>query len=358
MHGPDWIPEALSFPIDPLPGAIILVMRECRFRELGLLSFEKKRQVYTVRAFITDNPNLAYSLDEAVKRPSDTKIELTEDRLFIYNHHGGDRAVYFELVRSASGTLSHLHLSVSATRPEVALGYARAEVNALLDRFTAGSPSPLPLAIQRLELLSPKDGDVIAYQLMIPFSSGQANISKFGGFVLVGLFDGHHSMFREAMTNPSPYYRLLLAYRAFEGIPAIRGRIAKLKKQYGVDEKMPEVTVLDEGELGRLQLTPDVRKLKNINQLFEHYTDLRNGIAHFLLKLGPSNKAHVDLSGIMINTYAIVSALLLKYVRIESGQLERYYQRSIFPHVNRGVLILPQEQYRDKFIVIVPDDAR
>jgi hypothetical protein len=355
MDQPNWNPEALSFPVDPIPGALIMVLRECRVRELTLLSFEKKRQAFQVRTFVTDNAKVNYRLDEAVKEPSSVQIELLPEHLTIYNHYGRDKAVFFDLVRGPSGMLSHILVHVSAALPHVALGYARAAVNRLLDQFTAASVNPHPLSIQRLELLSPKDGDVIAYQLVIPFS-GLTRIGSFGGFSPAGLFAGHHAIFREAISNPSPFYRLLLAYRAFEGIPILRQRIAKAREHYNIEERMPKETRLDKGELGRMQLTPEVRSLERVGQLFAYFGYLRDGIAHFLLKPDPSGEGHIYLSSVMVSTYSIAGALLLKYVRIESRQLEAYYRKCVRPHLDRGTLILPMEQYRERFVVVAPDE--
>ena len=347
-------PEELSFPIDPIPGGIIMVLRECRVQELGWLSYEKKRQTFTVRAFITDNPEVSYSLADAVKRPSSVSIELQQEVITLFNHHGGDKAVFFDLVRGKSGMLSYILVQVSSTRPELALGYARAEINRLLDRFTAGAKHPHPFGIQRLELLSPKDSEVIAYQLMIPFP-GITRIGQIPGFFPAGLFAGHHAIFREAINNPSAFYRLLLAFRAYEGIGFLRSRIAKAREHYKIEERMPKETRLDKGELARLQLSDEVRDLEQVGELFSHFGYLRNGIAHFLLKPTDSGEGHLYLSSVLVNTYAIASALLLKYIRIESQQLEGYYVKFVRPHIDRGRLVYPMAEYREKFIIISPD---
>jgi hypothetical protein len=348
-------PEALSFLVDPIPGAITMVLRECRVQELVMLGFHKQRQVFTVRAFITDNPRVSYRLSDAVKESSSVGVELLDNHLTIFNHHGRNKAVFLDLVRGPSGMLSYIGVQVSATRPELALSYSRAEINRLLDRFTAGSTHPHPLSIQRLELLSPKDGETIAYELMIPFE-GFTQIGQTGGFWPVGLFAGHHAIFREAVNNPSPYYRLLLAYRAFEGIANLRQRISKAREHYKIDERMPKETRLDKTEMGRLRLSPEVRKLERVGQLFSYFGYLRDGIAHFLLKPDSSGEGHIYLSSVMINTYATVGALLLRYVRTESRSLEQYYQKYVRPHLDLGSLILPLLQYREHFIVVAPDE--
>ena len=331
-----------------------MVLRECRVRELGLRSFKKERLTYSVRAFITADAKVSCPLEQAIRQPSSVPIQLLAGALTIFNHYGGDKAVFFDLIPARSGLLSHVHVQVSATRPELALGHARAAVDRLLDRIVADSAHPHAMAIQRLELLSPDDGEIIAYQLTIPFASA-TQIGRFGGFQPAGLFAGHHAIFREAFNNPSPFYRLLLAYRAFEGVPTLRQRIAKASKHYKIAEQMPKMTRLDRGELTRMRLSAEVRALERVDQLFSHFGYLRDGIAHFLLKPEPSGEGHIYLSSVMVNTYAVAGALLLKYVRIEVRELEQFYRRVIRPHLDLGTMILPMEQHRERFLVVAPD---
>lgn len=332
-----------------------MVFRECRLREVCLLDFNKNRTTFTVRAFLSDNAEVSYPLEEAVRRPSSVSISLLQDVVTLFNHRGGQRAVFFDLVRGSDGKLAHILVGVSARRPDLALTYGRAEINRLLDRFSADAQHSHPFSIQRLELLSPIDGEVIAYQIMIPFS-GLTRIGQISGFRPAGLFAGHHAMFREAINNPSPFYRVLLAFRAYEGIRSLRERIAKARERYNITERLPKATRLDKAEIARLRFVEEVQKLDNIDQLFGHFDYLRHGIAHFLLRPTEAAQGHIYLSSSLANTYAMVSALLLKYVRIESRQLEAYYARLVRPHIDRGTLIWPSVEQRDRFVAFAPDD--
>ena len=135
MDDQPYNPEALSFPVDPVPGAILMILRECRVQELGLLSFKKERLTYEVRAFITDNTKVNYVLSDAVKEPSSVAIKVLSDRLTIYNHYGRDTAVFFDLVPGPNGILAHISAQVSATLPQLALGYA------MRTYFSKGAPA-------------------------------------------------------------------------------------------------------------------------------------------------------------------------------------------------------------------------
>jgi hypothetical protein len=46
--------DPLSFPHNFLPGALIMTFRESRVREIGLISYRKERQTFTVRAVLLD----------------------------------------------------------------------------------------------------------------------------------------------------------------------------------------------------------------------------------------------------------------------------------------------------------------
>jgi hypothetical protein len=57
----------------------------------------------------------------------------------------------------------------------------------------------------------------------------------------------------------------------------------------------------------------------------------------------------------MINTCAKVSALLLKYLRMEVLSLKQHYAQFMSPRIHVG-MILPVEEARDRYMVVCPDD--
>jgi len=85
-----------------------MVFRECRFREVCLLDFQKDRTTFTVRAFVTDNSEASYSLEDAIKRPSSVNIGLPQGTVTLFNHHGGQMAVFFDIVSGSDGKLAHI----------------------------------------------------------------------------------------------------------------------------------------------------------------------------------------------------------------------------------------------------------
>lgn len=79
----------------------------------------------------------------------------------------------------------------------------------------------LPLVLTRLELVSPEDGEVIAYELVLPYRSG-VRIGPFGGIDQLLPFPPYDAIYREAAVSGSPFYRLLCAFRIYDGTTDIR----------------------------------------------------------------------------------------------------------------------------------------
>jgi hypothetical protein len=65
-------------------------------------------------------------------------------------------------------------------------------------------------------------------------------------------FRNAEAIYHEAISNSSPYYRLLLADRGFEGIQQIRRVIRKSAERFNVTDKMPRPLSLDATELAQL----------------------------------------------------------------------------------------------------------
>ncbi|MEJ7606045.1 MAG: hypothetical protein WKF37_07205 [Bryobacteraceae bacterium] len=155
--------------------------------------------------------------------------------------------------------LTHIQTYVSAKKPELALGYARAAISQFTDTLAMHTQNPL--AIQRMELLSPVDGGVLAFQITVP-QRVTTNVKSFHSLRAGGPFLHTEAIYREAITNPSPYYRLLLAFRGFEGVQQVRKMVRKLATDLNIPEKMPKAVRVDGLELARLGFHPEVRGLR------------------------------------------------------------------------------------------------
>jgi hypothetical protein len=213
-------------------------------------------------------------------RPAN-QIRLTEGPFSIWKHYGGDRAVFFDLRGDEKGNLACIEVQVSAVKPELALAYARAAVNQLLDSLTATVAHPI--LIQRLELLSPdNNAAVLAYQITMPYQLA-TNLPRFGGMFPAGAFTGVEAVLREALTNPSPYCRLLLVYRGFEGVKRIHREFPAFVKKHNIEAPSLAPVKLDRTEMAQHGFNGEVLDFETLQQLIDSYRDLRDAAAHYFL---------------------------------------------------------------------------
>jgi hypothetical protein len=346
-----WLP-----PFTALPGTQTMIYRSSKAWELVMLGKAKERHVYRVRAIVTDQyHHLNSSLEDLVAFQPQNRLPLPNGSFSIWKHYGGNRAVFFDLRADPTGNLSAIEVEVSAVRPELALAYARAAVNQLLDSLTATVPHPI--IIQRLEVLSPKDNQsILAYQVTMPHQS-LMNVPKFGGLFPSRSFAGIEAILREALTNPSPYYRLLLAYKGFEGLKRLRRQFPDFTKKHNVNAPPLTDMKLDKTEFAQHGFRDEALALDDMEQLIEHYKSLRDACAHFFV--GGRGKAarhqHLHLSSTLAHTCGRVATLMLLYVRRDLAYLKDYHRRYLAPITHLGML-LPMESARERFMVICPDE--
>jgi len=345
-------PFVLVEPREPVPGALAVLVRESKLSELDALQTERRQRVWRVRAVISDGIPLSGDGGDAVARPSHHNFFLNENPIAIYLHAGGRNAVYYDLAGDNNGHLDTIEVRVECVLPDNALLLARKPVNALLDAFARDTP--MPLVVQRLELLSPADGSVLAYELVLPCRAG-VRFGPLGGILQRPPFAAYDALYREAITSSSPYYRLLCAWKVYEGMGRIRQFLRENADKFGVQERLPPDPALDREELLRLGLRPDfLEGMRTANDLFGRLTEMRNGIAHFLIE-GDAGESQVYLAdGAQLRIYATAAAALLLYAHRMVEVLRQYYARNLEARLMRGML-LPMPANRDMFIVRAKD---
>jgi len=183
-----------------------------------------------------------------------------------------------------------------------------------------------------------------------------SDLRKFGGIGPARSFSGVEAILREGLTNPSPYYGVMLAYRGFEGTRRLRREIAAFLKKHNV--QAPELTVakLDKVEMAQHGFRDEVLAFETLQELIDHYRELRDAAAHFFLGTrGSAARQHLQFSSTLANTYAKVSSMMLTCLRRELAYLKGYHARYAAPLTNIG-MILPMESARDRYVVVCPDD--
>jgi hypothetical protein len=207
----------------------------------------------------------------------------------------------------------------------------------------------MPLAIGRLVLYVKADNEPLLHQFLMPFDGGLHLGGALGGMDRIPFFDPHESLIREAINSPSPFYRFLCAYRAYDGTNELRRTIRELRDKTGVTANLPSDVPVDVEMLRKLGATPKfLEGMRTVSDLHGKLTHARNQIAHFLLK---GAKTAVNTSdGIMFTEYALLGALLLHYAHQSLGALRRYCVDHLDAIIRIGQ-ILPLIQNRDRFVV-------
>lgn len=343
---------AIVDPRDPMPGVIGVAVPEERLAELQSVEQARKRQLWRVRGVVSDHIPLAGDVRAVIDGERTHNFFLNSELLTIYLHRGGHDAIFFDLVAQPGGRLDYIEVKVETDLPSNAFLFARQPLNEMLDALVRTPPNP-PLLLQRLELVSPIDGGTLAYQVTLPFNQG-VRFGPMGGVLQWRVFAPYFAIFREAITSSSPFYRLLCAWRVYEGIQTIRQWLREQCERFKIQEKLPKEPEVDTEHLRRMGFPAEFcAKIRKVSDLFNELRELRTGIAHFLFE-GEAGNAHVYLArGHEIQNYSLSSAILLSYATKAIDDLRVFYTA----HVERklgGSHILPMEAQRDRFIVKAP----
>ncbi|MGB7282892.1 MAG: methylamine utilization protein MauJ [Candidatus Acidiferrum sp.] len=334
-----------------MSGALAVAVPEGRINELNTLEAEKAKRIWRVRGIVSDVIPLGGDIASGLSRRREHNFFLKDKQpLTIYLHRGGRDATYYDLFPDADGRLDYIEARVETNLPSNAFLHARQPLNEMLDALVRNPPHP-PLVLQRLELLSPRDGGILAYEVTLPFMGGVL-FGPLGGILQFPAFAPYYATFREAITASSPFYRLLCAWRVYEGIQVIRRWLREQCERLKINEKLPKDPEVDVAHLERMGYSPELcARIHRVADLFNEMSELRHGIAHFLFEGQAGGDGHIYLSsGQQVQTYSLSAAILLGYVGRAIDGLRLFYSQHLEAKLGRG-MILPMLDYRDQFNV-------
>jgi len=339
----------IFWPRKAVPGSLVVIGTIQQAERLLALEQEAKRSLYSVRAILSDHIPLLGSLSDLVEANYFSSIALHENPLTMYLHKGGDAAVFFDFCGEDNKQLSYIRVEVEAEAPLAAFQAARTAVNQLLD--TLMRQIWLPLVVARMDLYDAAE-DALAYQLLLPFSSG-LQIGPLGGIHQYPAFSELESLAREAICATSPYYRLLCAHRLYDGAGHVRSWLRKTAAQFNVGAPLPKDILVDHDLLEELGFPTEAREgIRKVNDLHGKLTELRNQVAHFLLsREGSQAPLHVS-DGHTYLVFSIAGAALLHYGVMTLNELSGYFRQHLNAHLARGS-ILPLKEQRSRFRVVV-----
>jgi hypothetical protein len=94
--------------------------------------------------------------------------------------------------------------------------------------------------------------------------------------------------------------------------------------------------------------------MRTANDLFGRLTEMRNGIAHFLVDSDAGESQVYLADGAQLRIYSTAAAALLLYAHRMIEVLRQYYARNLENHLMRGT-VLPMPANREMFIVRAKD---
>jgi len=340
-------PYIIIHPRHPLPGCLAVACLQSKGKQIDDTQKDPQKKSFIARAVMSDHIPLSGGIRDILARPSVNLLRLNQNPLTIYLHHGGNRAVYFDLISDQASALIHIETEVESKLPLSAFAGARTEFNNFLD--TIVKAYWMPLLITRIELFLKNEIVPICYQLFLPFNDGVA-LGPLGGFHQFLGFSTYDSLLREAISTNSPYYRFLCAHRLYDGVSHLRRWLRERFKDFGIlNVQFPKDPLVDLQMLQELGFD-DVflNGLKTVNDLYAKFTDHRNRIAHFLLK-GERNA--ISLShGKIYYEYALGGAVLLHYAHTALSGLVQLFNQHLFDKISVGS-ILPLPSNRNAFMI-------
>lgn len=202
--------------------------------------------------------------------------------------------------------------------------------------------------------MSPRDGGLLAHEVVIPPKPNGVRLGPLGGFHQTDLFAPYDAIQREALTNPSPFYQLLCAFRLYEGTGWIRKTLRKEAQHVRIEASLPKDPQIEPGELEAMGLPAELANgIGRASDLFAKMKDTRNAIAHFLVE-GDHGEAHLYLAdGAAFQAYSTTATILLRYARQALDDLRRFYSEHLQERHMIGS-VLPMIEQRDRFIVRDP----
>jgi hypothetical protein len=343
------------YPNKPTPGALGVFTRKENAQEILQLEREHKSRLWEIRAYLSDHVPLAGMATQVATKAGEHFLEVnpSANPLWIYLHAGGRNAVYFGLFNDSGGKLDYILIKVQSCLPSNAILLARGPINALLDVFVRNNP--MPLVIQRLDLMSPTSGDVLLSEFLIPEAQG-VRIGPLGGIVQATPFAPYDALYREALVSSSPFYRLICAWKMYEGAGKIRAQVRKECKERRIAAKLPADPKITTDELLSFGFDKDfITGVTCARDLFEKLRQTRDAISHFLIDTDDGESLVYLADGAQLRHYSMSGAAMLYYSHKALEDLRLFSTKGGIHFLGRGGMILPLPQNRDQFVVRAAD---
>jgi hypothetical protein len=193
----------------------------------------------------------------------------------------------------------------------------------------------IALYIQRTELYL--EGHKPIVELTFP-ASHQPSMQYGGGINVAPIFVAYHSFEREAQCSPSPIYRFMCRWRAFEAIGPMRQSLHEIAENIHCTTKMPRPTPLTNDDRSAMRLSgAQFDKAKTLEDVARCFQDLRNAVVHFLT--GPEKGAVVPFRALDVSVCEMASQIVAYCNERVVRPLARFYQQHLSSAMARGSIL-------------------
>ena len=333
-------------PFKSLSGCLSVVATKSQTDRIAVIQNDRKVRRFLSRSYLSDHIPLCGSIGDIISRKSYHLLKISEDPLTFYLHHGSKNVIYYDLKSDQDGYLEYIEVEIEAELPSMTFDLTRTAVNDLLDNLQR--IEWLPLSIMRIDLYVKGELYPLAHQLILPYPVG-LQIGPLGGIHQYPAFSFYEAVLREAIISTSPYYRLLCAYRLYEGLNKLREWMKKLNDKFGIKDRLPKDPIVDRDLIKGIGFNDDfLEGVQKIGDLYNKFSDLRNRVAHFLLK--NDDRPLLFSDGPTYYEYSLAGAVLLYHSNLAYKELVSYFTQKFSEKLARG-MILPLNKNKDQFIL-------
>jgi hypothetical protein len=200
----------------------------------------------------------------------------------------------------------------------------------------------------RIDLYIKGELEPLAHQLILPYPSG-LQIGPLGGIHQYPAFSFYEAVLREAILSTSPYYRLLCAYRLYEGLNKLRAWMKNISEEFNIKDKLPKDPLVNKNLMKGLGFDDSfLEGVKKISDLWKKFTGIRNRVAHFFLK--DDNRPLHFSHGHTYYEYSLAGTVLLYHSNLAFTNLAQFFNEKLSGKLARG-MVLPLKEHREKFII-------
>lgn len=260
-------------------GNVEVIIPESSRSQIQEIQKDRKERLYLGRAYLSSIYDNTRPYDKVLKFAGATLIKMSEKELRFYISWQNS-GVVFTFRCNSHKMLNCVEAYTKGTLPSNALDIFKSALYSLIDRLVY--ILKCPIYVQSIVLLI--DKKPLLYELPITFA-GEKTIAYGGGFNNVRWFTPLDALEREAICSPSPFYKLLCRFRIYEGVHYLRKELRSFAYKINQKAKIPKTPRIIKSELQALRVSEGtLPKIKTYEEVAESHRELRNGIAHFLMK--------------------------------------------------------------------------